>query len=83
MTFTCRALFLSTPCIWLMQIRSLGQEKEMGTPSSILAWETLWTEEPGGLVSDSGMCEQRLYASVRGRVGWKSVERGGRVVHIK
>ena len=55
----------------------------MGTHSSILAWETLWTEEPGGLVSDSGMHEQWLYASQRGRVGWKSGERGGRVVHIK
>ena len=24
-------------------------EKEMATRSSILAWETPWTEEPGGL----------------------------------
>ena len=24
-------------------------EKEMATHSSILAWETVWTEEPGGL----------------------------------
>ena len=24
-------------------------EKEMATHSSILAWEILWTEEPGGL----------------------------------
>ena len=35
------------------QIRSLGREdaleKEMATPSSILAWEIPWTEEPGGL----------------------------------
>ena len=34
-------------------VRSLGQEvlleKEMATHSSILAWEILWTEEPGGL----------------------------------
>ena len=34
-------------------IRSLGWEdpleKEMATHSSILAWETPWTEEPGGL----------------------------------
>ena len=33
-------------------VRSLGQEdpleKEMGTHSSILAWEIPWTEEPGG-----------------------------------
>ena len=26
-------------------------EKEMATHSSILAWEILWTEEPGGLLS--------------------------------
>ena len=38
-----------------MQVESLGQEdaleKEMTTPSSILAWEISWTEEPGGLLS--------------------------------
>ena len=36
-----------------MQVQSLGQEdpleKEMATQSSILAWRTPWTEEPGGL----------------------------------
>ena len=36
-------------------VRSLGREgpleMEMATHSSILAWETLWTEEPGGLKS--------------------------------
>ena len=36
-------------------VRSLGQEdpleKEMATHSSILAWEILRTEEPGGLQS--------------------------------
>ena len=35
-----------------MWVQSLGQEgpleKEMATRSSILAWEILWTEEPGG-----------------------------------
>ena len=35
------------------QVRSLGWEdpleKEMATPSSILAWKIPWTEEPGGL----------------------------------
>ena len=34
-------------------VRSLGQddllEKGMATPSSILAWRILWTEEPGWL----------------------------------
>ena len=37
------------------QVRSLGQEdpleKGMATYSSILAWRTPWTEEPGGLQS--------------------------------
>ena len=35
-------------------------EKEMATPSSILAWEISWTEEPGGLWSmgsQKGMTE--------------------------
>jgi len=36
-------------------IQSLGHEdlmkKGMATHSSILAWETPWTEEPGGLQS--------------------------------
>ena len=38
-----------------MQVRSLGWadhlEKEMATHSSILAWRTPWTEEPGRLQS--------------------------------
>ena len=37
------------------QVRSLGLEdpleKGMATQSSILAWKTPWTEEPGGLQS--------------------------------
>ena len=37
------------------QVPFLGQEdpveKEMSTPSSILAWRIPWTEEPGGLQS--------------------------------
>ena len=36
-------------------VQSLDQgdplEKEMATHSSTLAWEILWTEEPGGLWS--------------------------------
>ena len=38
-----------------MWVRSLGREdpleKEMAIHSSILAWETPWTEEPGRLQS--------------------------------
>ena len=43
------------PTMWETQVRSPGQEgpleKEMATHSSILAWEILWTEEPGRLQS--------------------------------
>ena len=42
-------------------VRSLGRkdplEKEMATYSSILAWRTPWTEEPGGL-AESDPTEQ-------------------------
>ena len=37
-----------------MRIQSLGQkdlEEDMAAHSSVLAWETPWTEEPGGLQS--------------------------------
>ena len=43
------------PAVWETWVRSLGREdpleKEMATHSGILAWETPWTEEPGGLQS--------------------------------
>ena len=41
------------PAMWETQVQSLRQEdsleKEMETHSSIPAWRTPWTEEPGGL----------------------------------
>ena len=43
------------PAMWETQVRSLcGEdclEKEMSTLSSLLAWRTPWTEEPGRLQS--------------------------------
>ena len=43
------------PAMQETQVWSLGEadplEEEMATHSSILAWETPWTEEPGGLQS--------------------------------
>ena len=37
------------------EVQALGRkdplEKEMATQSSILVWEILWTEKPGGLQS--------------------------------
>ena len=45
----------------LLKLMSIALEKEMATRSSILAWKTPWTEEPGGLKStsheESGMTE--------------------------
>ena len=44
----------NSPAVQETQVRSLGQEdpleEEMAAHSSILAWEILWTEEPGGLL---------------------------------
>ena len=46
------------------QVWSLGREdhleEEMATHSSILAWETPWTEEPGGLQSRGLQSRTRL-----------------------
>ena len=43
------------PAMWEMRLRSLGWEDPLeegiATHSSILAWEILWTEEPGVLQS--------------------------------
>ena len=43
------------PVIQETRVQSLGREdpleEEMATCSSILAWKTPWTEEPGGLQS--------------------------------
>ena len=43
------------PAMWETCVRSLGWEdpleNRMATHSSILAWRSPWTEEPGGLLS--------------------------------
>ena len=45
----------NSPAMQESQVRSLSWkdplEKEMATPSSILAWEMPWTKETGGLES--------------------------------
>ena len=54
------------PAVQETWVPSLGQEdpleKDMATPSSILAWDIPWTEEPGGLQfmgsQESDMTEQ-------------------------
>ena len=46
-------LVKNSPAMQESQVQSLGQvdplEKEMTIHFNILAWETLWTEDPGGL----------------------------------
>ena len=46
-------LVKTPPAVQETMVRSLGQEdpleKGMATQSSILAWRSPWTEEPGGL----------------------------------
>ena len=38
--------------MWVQSLdRGRSPEEGMSTPSSILAWRMLWTEEPGGLQS--------------------------------
>ena len=48
-------LIKNMPAMWKTWVRSLGWEDPLeegtATHSSILAWETSWTEEPGGLQS--------------------------------
>ena len=45
----------SLPAMKKTRVQSLGQEdhleKEIATYSTLLAWEILWKEEPGGLQS--------------------------------
>ena len=63
-----------------MQVQSLGQEDplemEMATLSSILAWETPWTEEPGGLQSVKSQRVRPNWACgtyVHATPGWQSL----------
>ena len=48
-----------------MQVQSLGQEdpleKKIATHSHILAWESAWTEEPGGLNTRSTLACNSIY----------------------
>ena len=45
----------SQPAMWETWVQSLGWkdhlEKGMATPSSILAWRILWTEDPEGYMA--------------------------------
>ena len=53
--FPSGSVLKNPPTRWETPVGSLDQEdpleEEMTTHSSILAWEILWTEEPGGLQS--------------------------------
>ena len=51
-TFLLAQMVKNLPEMWETQVPSLGREdpleKDLATHSSILAWRTPWTEEPGG-----------------------------------
>ena len=53
--FLVSQMVTNLPAMQDTQVQSLGWEdpleEEMATHSSILDWEVLWTEEPGGLQS--------------------------------
>ena len=60
-------LVKNLPAVQETWVRSSVQEdpleKEMATHSSILAWRTPWTEEPGGLNSQELNMTERLTLS--------------------
>ena len=55
------------PTVWETWVQSVGQEdlleKEMVTYSSILAWKTPWTEEPGRLYTVHGVAKSQTRLS--------------------
>ena len=55
---------VNLPTMQETRVRSLSREdpleKEMTTPSGILAWEIQWTEESGGLQSKESDTTERL-----------------------
>ena len=64
---TCLVLGVKNlPAVQEMEVWSLGWgdplKKEMATHSSILAWENVWTDEPGGLQS-MGLQKSRTWLS--------------------
>ena len=74
------------------QVRSLGQEdpleKEMATRSSILAWETPWTEEFDRLLQVQGVAKSRTrlrtkqqHWSEQGNGAEKALNPGAIIIH--
>ena len=62
--FLVSQMVTNLPAMQDTQVQSLGWEdpleEEMATHSSILDWEVLWTEEPGGLQSLGLQCQTQL-----------------------
>ena len=63
------AQMVNRPVIQATRVSSLGwedpQEEEMATHYSILAWRISWTEEPGGLWSDTiEQLNMRMHKSI-------------------
>ena len=64
MGFSGGSVVKNLPAMQEMWVQSLGHEdlleREMATHSSILAWESPWTEEPGGLQSKGSQGQIQL-----------------------
>ena len=62
------------PAVQETWVQSLGQEdpleKEMATHSSILAWRTPWTEQPGGLHTAHGVSRARHDLVIKAPCTW-------------
>ena len=64
MGFSGGSVVKNLPAMQEMWVQALGHEdpleREMATHSSILAWESPWTEEPGGLQSKGSQGQTQL-----------------------
>ena len=60
---------------WIRSLESPGDplEREMATYSSILVWESTWTEEPGSLQSMGSQRDKSGHARIHSRGFFKYV----------
>ena len=81
----CGSVVKNPPAKQETQVQFLGQEdpleKEMATPSSILAWRIPWTEDPSGLwsigshrVGDNLVIEQHQHCSACEEWRWARLD---------
>ena len=63
------------PAVQETQVQSLGLkdplEKDMATHSSILVWETPWTEEPGRVTRSQTQLSNYITTTTWRKIKWK------------